>query len=180
MRTCRVCSLTRLEEEFRGLRLVCKKCIYQQAKDRQKAWKEDHQSEVNLYQEVYRTEHKEQMDSYKKEWYRKNREEILGIRKEYTKTEEGRLARIRASKRFAENNKEQRSAYRKVWWAVKTGKLIKLPCEMERLGWNCQGKIEAHHWDHSKPLDVIWLCKKHHAIADNIKRLMDSKESTTT
>jgi len=27
-------------------------------------------------------------------------------------------------------------------------------------------KVEAHHEDYSKPLEVIWLCKKHHAEAD--------------
>jgi hypothetical protein len=26
-------------------------------------------------------------------------------------------------------------------------------------------KVEAHHTDYSKPLEVVWLCKKHHAEA---------------
>lgn len=41
--------------------------------------------------------------------------------------------------------------------AIADGLLEKLPCEI------C-GKqtAEAHHEDYDKPLDVIWLCKKHH------------------
>lgn len=27
----------------------------------------------------------------------------------------------------------------------------------------CGEKGEAHHPDHSKPLDVVWLCRRHHA-----------------
>ena len=41
--------------------------------------------------------------------------------------------------------------------ALISGKLIKQPCQ------HCQNpKSEAHHVDYSKPLDVQWLCKKHH------------------
>ena len=41
--------------------------------------------------------------------------------------------------------------------AIKAGKLLKLPCF-------CCGDLEteAHHPDYSAPLDVVWLCKKHH------------------
>ena len=41
--------------------------------------------------------------------------------------------------------------------AVKSGKLIRQPCE-------CCGKklVEAHHDDYAKPLEVRWLCKIHH------------------
>lgn len=41
--------------------------------------------------------------------------------------------------------------------AVKYGKVKKLSCQ--KCG---QEKVQAHHYDYSKPLDVIWLCQKHH------------------
>lgn len=42
--------------------------------------------------------------------------------------------------------------------AVARGKLKKLPCEV------CgEQKSEAHHPNYDKPLDVMWLCRKHHA-----------------
>ncbi len=44
-------------------------------------------------------------------------------------------------------------------YAVKTGKIKKLPC---RDGTHCKGRIEAHHPDHRKPLEVIWFCPFHH------------------
>lgn len=41
--------------------------------------------------------------------------------------------------------------------AVRDGRLSKSPCE------KCGAiKVEAHHYDYSKPLDVVWLCRKHH------------------
>ena len=42
--------------------------------------------------------------------------------------------------------------------AVKYGKLIRLPCSV------CgDQKSEGHHEDYSKPLEVVWLCRTHHA-----------------
>lgn len=40
---------------------------------------------------------------------------------------------------------------------IKRGKIIKLPCEV------CNNiNSEAHHNDYDKPLEVKWLCRKHH------------------
>lgn len=52
---------------------------------------------------------------------------------------------------------EKNKARAKVNREVYEGKLIPQPCSV------CgHHKAEAHHHDYSKPLDVIWLCFKHH------------------
>ena len=41
---------------------------------------------------------------------------------------------------------------------IKRGKVTKRPCAV----CGTSHAIEAHHEDHSKPLEVIWLCRTHH------------------
>lgn len=55
-------------------------------------------------------------------------------------------------------------SYRQAWArsvtkrAIQRGELEKGPCEV------CGAeKVDAHHEDYTKPLDVRWLCSKHHA-----------------
>jgi len=70
-----------------------------------------------------------------------------------------RKAQIAAcQRRRREKNPERASAHRKVAWAIKTGKLVRGPCEVE----GCTRKAQAHHDDYSKPLKVRWFCFKHH------------------
>lgn len=45
--------------------------------------------------------------------------------------------------------------------AVKLGKIKKGICEIDN---DCNGRIEGHHNDYSKPLIVRWLCQKHHKL----------------
>lgn len=56
-------------------------------------------------------------------------------------------------------------AHRKVFVALRNGTLIRKPCEV------C-GKLitDAHHRDYRKPLEVVWLCRRHHQEADRNKR----------
>lgn len=52
---------------------------------------------------------------------------------------------------------ERSRAYNAVRYALQTGKLVRQPCEV------CGTKAQAHHDDYSKPLEVRWLCARHHA-----------------
>lgn len=52
---------------------------------------------------------------------------------------------------------EARKVYDK---AKRSGKIKKMPCVI------CGNpKSEGHHTDYSKPLEVVWLCRKHHVEA---------------
>lgn len=53
-------------------------------------------------------------------------------------------------------NQHKANAHNAVHRAVKAGKIQKEKC------W-CGQEAQAHHEDYEKPLDVIWLCPKHHA-----------------
>src|SRR3954467_5752180 len=44
--------------------------------------------------------------------------------------------------------------------ALRDGRLTKGSCELA--GASCRGRIEAHHDDYDRPLEVRWLCKEHH------------------
>lgn len=61
-----------------------------------------------------------------------------------------------------QRQRRKRFPHKSVAWsavsnAIRDGKLVRLPCE------KCGNpKSQAHHTDYSKPLDVQWLCFKHH------------------
>lgn len=81
----------------------------------------------------------------------------VAARKEYITTAAGKAAHRRATARWAERYPERREASHAVGNAVRDGKLAKLPCVV------CGNlNVEAHHADYSQPLDVMWLCDRHH------------------
>lgn len=70
-------------------------------------------------------------------------------------------ARLRERARARYRNPLERHKHEARWQvnrAVASGRLIKKPCAI------CgSSRSQAHHPDYSKPLDVVWLCAKHHA-----------------
>ncbi len=69
-----------------------------------------------------------------------------------------------AHKKYVKNNPEKIHAHSLVQRAMLKGNLTRLSCQV------CgHEKTQAHHWDYSKPLDVWWLCKQHHVLADRGK-----------
>ncbi len=42
-------------------------------------------------------------------------------------------------------------------YAIKLGHIVRQPCEV------CgESRSQSHHTDYDKPLEIMWLCKKHH------------------
>lgn len=62
------------------------------------------------------------------------------------------------NQRHAQKYPEKAKARMILGNSLRDGKVFKRPCEV------CGSTdSEAHHDDYSKPLDVIWLCPKHHS-----------------
>ena len=78
----------------------------------------------------------------------------------YKSSEEYKESMKKGRKKWRANNRHKIKAHTLINKALKNGTMQKKPCRI------C-GEIEseAHHHDYTKPLDVIWLCRKHHVEA---------------
>lgn len=88
-----------------------------------------------------------------------------GQRKANAKYREKHADRIKAYKaEYSKKNLARRRAHGAVYRALKSGDLIRpLACSV------CHRedqKLDAHHEDIEKPLEIVWLCPKCHKKAD--------------
>lgn len=65
---------------------------------------------------------------------------------------------LEQSRNYKIRNPEKYRAHMAVGNAIKSGKLVRQPCE--KCG--TEIRVQAHHEDYSKPLDVMWFCFQHH------------------
>lgn len=104
--------------------------------------------------------------------YRKENPEMVAARKrDWSRSPNGRAAARRCAERRAVEHPDQTKAVWMVNNAVKWRHIRKLPCFV------CgAAKTEGHHADYSRPLDVIWLCKKHHVETHQLAKQLKRKE----
>lgn len=89
-------------------------------------------------------------------------------RKHYTKTESWKISHAKSAKKWASIHPNRRKANVIVGNAVRDGKLNKHPCFI------CGNtNVQGHHPDYDRPLDVIWLCVKHHKETHKIAYELD-------
>lgn len=137
--------------------------------------------DIHIICEACRLESKEryrlQAVQKSKRYYLKNKERIDKRNKkystEYNKKPENKekLKQYQKSKKYKDRHKERHiermlkdELYRKRVNArilarsyVNSGRLVRKPCVV------CgETKAQGHHEDYDKPLEVMWLCRKHH------------------
>lgn len=99
----------------------------------------------------------------------------VAARKEYAKTKRGIAASNAAKKKWEEHNKEKKRLHGVVTNAVRSGKILK-PVFCQVCGkTNC--RIEGHHDDYTKPLEVRWLCSACHREWHKINGSVEFKEA---
>ena len=95
-----------------------------------------------------------------KEYYTENIDSISEANKLYSKTDKGIASRKLATKNFRHNHKDRYIAHGKLNGMVQSGKITKpVNCDICGLP---SDKLDGHHEDYSKPLEVVWCCHKCH------------------
>jgi len=78
-------------------------------------------------------------------------------RKSYS-SKSKRIGNWRYTKLWAMKNRPKARAHGKIKYLISKGKILKQPCIY------CgEEKALAHHCDYNKPLDIKWMCHKHHS-----------------
>ncbi len=153
--TCKLCSATSDKVEFyKGVTSRCKECHKQKVRENRANNPERHRAyDAKRFQDdpKVKARHKRyQATTAGQESMRKAREKWAENNGDVIKA---------AHQKWLLENPEKRAAHIAVGNAVRDGKLFKPDscddCEMP-------GRLDGHHEDYSKPLDVDWLCRKCH------------------
>jgi hypothetical protein len=82
-------------------------------------------------------------------------------RKELAAKPEQRVRNRLTVERWSEANPEAKLARRKLAKAIREGKIV--PAKVCQISGCSNPKVEAHHHDYARPLEVLWLCRGCHS-----------------
>jgi len=144
--TCKLCGATSDSAEFyKSTTSRCKDC--HKAKVR-----ENRAAKIDYYRE------------YDAERFQ-NDPRVRERHKRYQKTAAGKKSTRAAKQKWISQNPEKRAAHVILGNRVRDGSIVK-PDRCEKCG--CKSsRLEGHHEDYAKPLDVIWVCRQCHVDIHN-------------
>jgi hypothetical protein len=183
-RTLPIKEFWRRSKEKDGFNTYCKACL----KPVNDKYRNDPRTRPNYLASMRSTRRRRNsVPGYKEKMRRRNREyarirrsdpvkreKLRAYQRVWSKSPNARRARRRKFRRYVSDDKNRLKvnkyvrAYRKRFngkarahdrtkIAIEKGILIKEPCEI------CgESRVDAHHEDYSRPLEVRWLCKIHH------------------
>jgi hypothetical protein len=160
-----------------GRKPACKSCdaVYYAAHkaenaDKRRVYRENNRDNIREQNAAYQTQNRATILE-RRAWYRAaNREKIrqrtnakADKQKAYRLTEKGKAVRATSHQRYRKKYPDRWSANRALSIAVMSGDVVR-PCKCEGPGpVHSDDVLHGHHVDYSKPLSVVWLCRKCHA-----------------
>ncbi len=177
MRVCYKCKNEKDESEFHkdksqcgGLSYECKKCKSEFRKIKRMENPEHYRAmqvrnlarnlkAIRESQAKHLEKNRDKILERRRKHYELNREEITQKENARRKSDKFREYSRNYHRKLRSENKDLVAAWNKVSRAIRMGKII-AGTKCEKCG--SVKKIEGHHADYSKPLDLQWLCKKCH------------------
>jgi len=173
-KVCTKCKIEKPLESFRknkrykcGHQARCKECMISYEKSI-----ENHERKLES-RKKYRESNRERIREQDKQAYWKNpskfRSKARVSQRRYFNTEKGKFKYYAEAKRLRKLYPEKARARSLFCTAVCEGKIKRQEfCTLCKAS-NC--RIEGHHYDYSKPYDVIWVCKSCHTMIHNKEKL---------
>ena len=120
---------------------------------RLKEWNKENRPRLNKYRREYRKRRSKKVRIRERKW-----------RREYNRKHPEK--RRKTNRRRRNKNRLQYRAHMKVSYAVQKGHL-KRPSRCSRC--RKRRKVQGHHRDYRKPLEVVWLCDPCHKIVERLE-----------
>jgi hypothetical protein len=163
-KTCTRCGESKPLTEFYkwkrskdGLTAGCKECI----RAARREYVAEHHEEVNASLRAWHQGNREKAVARLRDYWAENAERLREQKREHYAANRERI--LEDTRKYAERNPQKMDARMKMRSAIKTGKLVREPCLF------CDDPTaEGHHHDYSKPLEVTWLCKRHHELIHRV------------
>lgn len=110
---------------------------------------------ANAYAREYYQKNRERYAANHKKYYLDNRDRLNEYQRSYFQTALGKRFLKRSYDNASMKYPEKKVARQTLHGAILAGKIIK-PTKCSQC--SSSGRIEGHHEDYTRPLEVIWLC----------------------
>jgi hypothetical protein len=132
-----------------------------------RAWHKRNRDKLRISERTWRVANPDKVRAYRSKWSTspsgKLARKLAKVR--YRAGSAGKEAHKRDARKWMKLNPEKARAHRILNYALARGVISKEPCFI------CGAeKVHGHHRDYSKPLEVIWLCHRHHMEEHELER----------